>query len=103
MDKDNNQQPDKRVQATHNILIHSCWIKGSTEPITDEQELKNTDYITCPRSVYDKDVFADALSKANIEFEDIRPSQSGKAWVAYLVGYAEKHMVQPARLPIVIH
>ena len=68
-----------------------CWIKGSDEPITDESQLSQTDFVSCPKALMDEDTFQDRLDKSAFKYEAIYPSKSGKAWNAYRVGYAKDY------------
>ena len=72
-------------------IVARAYMRGSKDPITDQDKGLTADYWTMPVSVMDADVFADALTKANVKVEFMGKSKLGKAHVAYREGYREHY------------
>ena len=73
-------------------IVARAFMRGNTEPITDSKKVASADMWTMPKSIMDKDVFADCLSKADVKVEFIGSSKTtGLAWVAYREGYSEHY------------
>ena len=73
-------------------VVARAFMRGSKDPITDSDKVLKADMWTMPKSIMDKDVFADCLSKADVKVEFIGSSKNkGLAWVAYRKGYSEHY------------